>query len=125
MNNDDPAKVFSLTLAIVGDYGAVLGNSENREGLGPLRSENELPHSKETIRESIAFLQLAIASPRGRADLIKALTPEEAQYALSEAFSKGLDFGLAFLDFYVSDSELSEQRKLNQDITKFMNEPKP
>jgi len=118
-------QAFALAIAIISDYGAVLEKPETNAGLGPLRSDKNLPHNKETIRQAIAFLQVAIASPTGRADLIKALPPDEAQYVLSETFATGLGSSLVSLDFYVPDTELSEQRRLTKDIAKFMNELGP
>ncbi len=118
-------QAFAFAIAIVSDYGAVLEKPETNDGLGPLRSDKNLPHDKETIRQAIAFLQVAIASPTGRAELIEALSPDEAQYVLSETFAKGLGSGLIFLDFYVPDAKLSEQRELTKEIAKFMNELGP
>jgi len=118
-------QAFARALAIVRDYRAILEKPNTHAVYGHLRAESELPYGKETIRQSIYILQIAIASPAGRVELINALSPEEAQGVLSEGFAKELDSGLAFLDFYVAETRLNEQRKLAKDIAKFMSKLTP
>ncbi|MBK5102860.1 MAG: hypothetical protein JJE42_01315 [Burkholderiales bacterium] len=116
---------FVRALAIVRDYRAILEKPNDDAVYGPLRSEKDLPHNKEAIRQAIFILQIAIASPAGRVELINALSPEDAQYVLSESFAKGLDSGLASLDLYSPETRLSEQKKLTKDIAKFMSKLTP
>ncbi|MBE0627770.1 MAG: hypothetical protein IH606_23510 [Burkholderiales bacterium] len=116
---------FAHALAVVRDYRASHEKPNNDAVYGPLRAENDLPHSKEAIRQAIFILQIAIASPAGRIELINALFPDEAQHVLSEGYAKGLDSSLALLDLYVPETRLKEQRKLAMDIAKFMNKLTP
>jgi|SRR3989344_1271963 len=128
-NDSDHFKVFASNLhaaiAIVSDYGAVMERPNPEDGLGPLRSEKHLPHSKDSIKWAVTFLKAVISSSAGRAELIRVLPPDEAQYALSEIYAKSLDTVFAFLDFYVAESDLSEQRKQALEIADFVNELDP
>jgi len=109
------AELLRASIEVVSDFGTLLGNPSAEDGIGPLQSENRLPYSRETIMRAICFLKIALSDEKARAMVIRVLSPEEAQYALSERYAQSIEACRPSLDCYVPEAALQSQRQLALD----------
>jgi hypothetical protein len=117
-NSDTTADFPGLlraSIKVVGDFGAMLEKRYPEDGFGPLRSEQHLPHARETILYALGFLQAAISDDDMRTMIINTLTSQEVKLLFSGQYLKSLESCRSLLEMFVPDSALAAQRKLATD----------
>lgn len=102
-------------LEVISAYADVLERGKPIYALSIEFSEADLPFSKERIRLSIEFLQVALRSPASRTILVKLLPPDRAKHVLSSQFEQSLGAGLVYLDGFVPFSPDAKQKAAIQE----------
>jgi hypothetical protein len=113
-------KLLKEAMDVCSDFGLTLETFSPEDGMGPLQSELRLPYPKVKIQKSFEFLQAIFASADTRALAIKILSPETAQYFMSAEYARSIDSGLAYLQTFVPDDQLIDQRKQVEDMVPFI-----
>jgi hypothetical protein len=119
------AKALTAAITVVSDFGAAIEAPHPEDGLGPLRDEKHLPHSRANILWATDWIQKVLASDVTRSAAIRVLTPEMAQYLFSERYVKSLGAVKVLLDDYVPEEKLVEQRGATALMSSFLESLSP
>lgn len=118
---DDETKQLAATLQdavkVISEFGAALEGPPQDDGFGTLLPESRLPHSRESIMRATGLLQALLASPTGRAMVVRTLPPDLAQAVLSDAYRKSLEGVPTLLKDFVPDQALQAQQQRTDGIT--------
>ena len=116
-------EVLTASVMVAAAYGQVLATPSPSDGFGPLRSDTGLPYPRNTIKQALEFLLATIGSAETRAAAIRVLSPEDAQYFLSDKYRISLAGALACLPDFVPEGDLVGQRETAKSIRDFMESP--